>query len=74
MTLKKAEGNREVEIPGFIRQGLIRADALDAFLRQPNYMKREQINHIGAARKDETKKVRIGRLISRLADGHQGSK
>ncbi len=58
VTLKKMEGKREIKIPDHVRQELMKTDTLDTFLGQPNYMKREQINHIVTAKKDATKLAR----------------
>ena len=69
VTLRKAEGKREVEVPDYIKEKLTEFKALDPFLRQPDYMKREQINHIAAAKKEETKIARLEKLISRFMTG-----
>ena len=39
---------------------------LEAFLKQPDYLKREQVNRIELAMKEETKANRIQKLISEL--------
>ncbi|WP_082451824.1 YdeI/OmpD-associated family protein [Paenibacillus ihuae] len=39
---------------------------LDTFLSQPDYIKREQINYIEIAKKEETKNNRIVALINKL--------
>jgi len=36
------------------------------FLKQPDYIKREHINHIEIAKKEETKTNRLDALIKRL--------
>ncbi|WP_082652121.1 YdeI/OmpD-associated family protein [Gorillibacterium timonense] len=43
-------------------------DILDTFQSQPDYMKREQINYIELAKKEETKNNRILALIRKLKD------
>ena len=64
--LEKDTKKREVIIPGYIEKALKNADALDIFLEQPDYSKREQINHIEIAKKEETKINRIDALIKKF--------
>ena len=40
---------------------------LDTYLKQPNYLKREQVNYIEVAKKEETKINRLKKLIERLS-------
>jgi len=61
--LEKDTKKREVIIPGYIEEALKNAGILELFLEQPDYAKREQINHIEIAKKEETKLNRISALI-----------
>jgi len=68
VTLEKDERKREVVIPAYIEKALREAGVLDAFLKQPDYGRREQINHIEIAKKDETKVNRLNALIKQLSE------
>ena len=67
VVLEKDAEKREVIIPPYINEALRKAGKLEAFLKQPDYMKREQINHIEAAKKDETKINRLNKLAEGLS-------
>jgi hypothetical protein len=69
VTVKMRHGKRTVYLPDMIRDRLIQANALDPFVTQPDYLKREQINHIMSAKKEETRVARIDRIAQRLTDG-----
>jgi hypothetical protein len=64
--LKKYEGKREIEIPDYIIQVLNESGILNDFLNQPNYIKREQINFIELAKKEETKNNRLSALVDKI--------
>ena len=64
--LEKDTKKREVIIPGHIEEALKNAGILELFLEQPDYIKREQINHIEIAKKEETKANRIEALIKKF--------
>ena len=66
VTLEKDERPRVFSTPPFLETILKESGVLEAFLKQPDYLKREQVNHIGLAKKDETKANRIQKLISEL--------
>ena len=66
VTLAKDEKKREVAMPAYIEERLREAGVMERFLHQPDYAKREQINHIEIAKKEETKENRIGALIHHL--------
>ena len=68
VTLEKDTKKREVLIPAYIETPLKDAGLLETFLKQPDYLKREQINHIEIAKKDETKTNRIAALIKLLGE------
>jgi hypothetical protein len=68
VTLEKDTKKREVVIPAYIESSLKDANLLEIFLQQPDYIKREQINHIEVAKKDETKTSRLNALIKRLGE------
>ncbi len=69
ITLKKMEGKRELEIPDYVKEKLTETNTLDTFKKQPEYMKREQINHIVLAKKEETKQSRTEKLVRQLRVG-----
>lgn len=51
VTLEKDEQPRSITVPAHLETMLKDAGALEAFLRQPDYLKREQINTIELAKK-----------------------
>lgn len=67
VTLEKDDKKRDIIIPVYIEEALKNTGLLDLFLKQPNYLKREQINHIELAKKEETKINRLNALIKQLA-------
>ncbi|QQZ62772.1 DUF1905 domain-containing protein [Paenibacillus sonchi] len=66
--LKKCEHSRNIVVPDYITKNLEEHHILDTFLTQPDYIKREQINYIELAKKEETKNRRILALIDKLKD------
>jgi len=66
VTLEKDAKKRDVMIPVYIEGALKSAGILELFLEQPDYAKREQINYIEIAKKDETKANRINALINKF--------
>ncbi len=66
VVLKKFEGKREVDIPDYILHVLKDSGVLNEFLNQPDYFKREQINHIELAKKEETKKNRLNAIVDKI--------
>ena len=68
VTLERDTKKRELIIPSYIEKRLESSNVLEVFLKQPNYLKREQINYIEIAKKDETKENRLVALIKRLSD------
>lgn len=66
VTLEKDMKKRECVIPPYIEKILNDANVLEKFLKQPDYLKREQINHIEIAKKEETKINRTNSLIKIL--------
>lgn len=69
VVLEKDTKKREIVISDFIKEALNSADLLEKFMSQPDYIKREQINHIEIAKKEETKASRTDTLIKRLREG-----
>lgn len=70
--LKECKENRQVVLPAYIEEALKNRNVLDAFLRQPDYIKREQIQFIELAKKEETKQNRIAALCGKLPATEQG--
>jgi hypothetical protein len=68
VTLEKDTKKREFVIPAYIENILKDAGVLELFQKQPDYMKREQINYIEIAKKEETKENRINTLIKRFGN------
>ncbi len=68
VTLEKDAKKREIVIPADVEKALKEAGALERFLKQPDYSKREQINHIGIAKKEETRTGRIDALLKQLSE------
>lgn len=66
--VKKCEENRKIVVPDYITKKLEEHHILNTFLKQPDYIKREQINYIELAKKEETKNNRILALIHKLKD------
>lgn len=66
VTLEKDEQPRVFTVPEYLETILRDRGVLDAFLKQPDYLKREQINKIELAKKEETKANRIDKLIMEL--------
>ena len=66
VTLEKDNRKREFLTPSYIEVYLNSAGVLDIFLERPDYERREQVNHIELAKKEETKINRINTLIKRL--------
>lgn len=66
VTLEKDDIPRVFTIPQYLKTNLKDSGALEAFLKQPDYLKREQVNKIKSAKKEETKTNRIQKLIAEL--------
>ena len=68
VTLERDTRKREFVIPAYIEDPLRDSGVLELFLKQPDYLKREQVNYIEVAKKEETKTNRINALIGRLGE------
>lgn len=68
VTLEKDAKKREIVIPADVEKAFKEAGVLERFLKQPDYGKREQINHIEVAKKEETRTGRINALIKQLVE------
>ena len=66
VTLEKDTKKRKLVVPFYIENALNAANMLETFLKQPNYLKREQINYIEISKKEETKINRTNALIKLL--------
>ncbi|MGB4465402.1 MAG: YdeI/OmpD-associated family protein [Eubacteriales bacterium] len=66
VTLEKDEQPRVFTTPAYLEKALADGGVLEAFLKQPDYLKREQVNSIELAKKEETKANRIQKLIQKL--------
>ena len=68
ITLEKDTKKREIIIPDYIENTLKNVGVFELFQTQPDYIKREQINHIELSKKEETKINRLNSLVKRLAE------
>jgi hypothetical protein len=66
VTLEKDDQPRVLIVPQYLETVLRDGGVLDAFLKQPDYLKREQVNKIELAKKEETKTNRIQKLVEDL--------
>lgn len=66
VTLEKDTKERKYVVPPHIEQALKDNGVLEQFLKQPDYLKREQVNTIEIAKKEETKTNRLQKLIVQL--------
>jgi hypothetical protein len=66
ITLKKHEGKREIVVPAYMAKIFNENNILNEFLNQPDYIKREQINFIELAKKEETKNNRLISLVDKI--------
>lgn len=64
--MEKDDQPRIFTVPLYLEAILREGGVLDAFLKQPDYLKREQVNKIELAKKEETKTNRIQKLIAEL--------
>ena len=64
--LEKSEEKRELTVPDYISIALKENSVFDKFLEMPNYIKREEINKIESAKRDETRSKRLQALIAKL--------
>lgn len=68
VTLERDMEKRELVIPAYIENVLKASGVFKPFDRQPDYYKREQINSIEIAKKEETKINRLNALVKRLSE------
>lgn len=66
ITLEKDTKERKYVVPTHIEKELQEKGVLEYFLKQPDYLKREQVNYIEIAKKEETKVSRLMKLIEQL--------
>lgn len=67
VTLENDTKKRELVVPAYIEDSIKDAGVFELFLNQPEYLKREQVNFIEVAKKEETKINRVNKLINRLS-------
>jgi hypothetical protein len=67
VVLEKCEGKREIVVPDYIATALREDSVLDRLLAMLDYLKREEINKIESAQRDETRSKRLQALIAKLA-------
>jgi len=66
VTLEKDTKKRVFVTPAYLEDALKEAGVLELFLKQPDYLKREQVNYIEIAKKEETKISRINAVVKRM--------
>ena len=66
VTLEKDDEPRVFTIPPYLETLFNDSGVFEVFMKQPDYLKREQVNKIELAKKEETKINRIQRLIAEL--------
>lgn len=66
ITLEKDTKERKYVVPPHIEKALQDNGVLEVYLKQPDYLKREQVNYIEIAKKEETKISRLIKLIEQL--------
>ena len=66
VTLEKDDQPRIFTVPTYLETILSEVGVLEVFLKQPDYLKCEQVNKIELAKKEETKNNRIQKLIQEL--------
>lgn len=68
VTLEKDTMERKYVVPSHIEKALEESGVLEQYLKQPDYLKREQVNFIEVAKKEETKRNRLNKLIAMLEE------
>ncbi len=68
VTLEKDIKERKYVVPLHIEKALKDNGVLDQYLKQPDYLKREQVNFIEIAKKEETRLNRLNKLITQLEE------
>lgn len=75
VTVEKDEQPRVFATPAHLETVFRDNGVLEVFLKQPDYLKREQINQIELAKKEETKTNRLNKLIAELkGEGRRGGR
>ena len=72
VTLEKDDQPRVFNVPPYLDAVLKENGVLEAFFQQPDYLKREQVNRIELAKKEETKVNRIQKLIEEFQKSASG--
>ncbi len=60
---------RTVEIPGDLKEALVKANALGAFEKSAPSMKKEYVRQVEEAKAQETRQRRIARIVEKLGTG-----
>ena len=68
VTLEKDDQPKIFTVPAYLEPIFKDNGVLEVFLKQPDYLKREQVNKIELAKKEETKTNRIQKLIAELRE------
>lgn len=68
VTLEEDTKERIYQVPEYIQKELQSNGVLSTYMSQPDYLKREQVHYIEVAKKEETQRNRLNRLIERLTE------
>lgn len=68
VTLEKDKKERIYIVLPYIEKALRDSGVLERYLKQPDYLKREQANYIEVAKKEDTKQNRLNKLIAMLRE------
>lgn len=68
VTLEKDTKERKYVVPPHIEKALKKSGVLEQYLKQPDYLKREQVNFIKVAKKEETRQNRLNKLIAMVGE------
>ncbi|MCL2580562.1 MAG: YdeI/OmpD-associated family protein [Oscillospiraceae bacterium] len=71
VTLEKDTKPRIFTAPAQVEEALKAAGVWETFSAQPDYLKREQMNRIELAKKEETKTARLNTLIKLMTGAHK---
>ncbi len=57
-------------MPDFVRDALVRCNRMAAYRNRPPYQRNDYIGWIMRAKKEETRRKRLDRMLDELKDGH----
>jgi hypothetical protein len=57
------------EMPGYIREALLRRDVMDVYLSRPDYQRNDYIGWITRAKREATREKRLNQMLDELESG-----